>query len=121
MDGIGFARDVFSADGRWRDSVPTNDGTATKPVETSGRLEGVSGGNVEFKDTAEFFTWLGGSDDAASCLTSSFVEYAQGINTLPAGSCPDASAYLKGATTMGVKDLVRRIAKDRFLRERSGT
>jgi len=119
MDGIGYALDAFSNDGRFRDQVPTNDGLSHKPALTSGRLEGVSSGSVDFANTTEFFTWLATSDDAASCLTSSFVEYAQGANTLPAGECGDASAYLKAAPSVGVKDLVRRIAKDKLFRLRA--
>ncbi len=119
LDGIGFALDAFAGDGRYRAQVPTNDGLSSKPLSTSGTLEGVSVGSVTFADTAEFFGWLSSSDDAASCLTSSFVEYAQGANALPAGDCNDASAFLAAAPTLGAKDLLRRIARDKFFRTRA--
>lgn len=119
LDGIGFALDAFAGDGRYRAQVPTNDGLASKPLVTSGRIEGVSVGSVAFADTAEFFAWLSSSDDAASCLTSTFVEYAQGANAMPAGDCNDASAFIATAPNLGAKDLMRRIAMDKFFRARA--
>ncbi len=118
MDGIGQALDSFGSDGRYRDQTPTNDGKSSRPTDSSGTLQGVSSGTVNFANTGEFFNWLAGSDDAGSCMASTFVEFAQGANLLPAGDCGAASAFLKAAPGMGVKDLIKHIVKDKVFRER---